>query len=420
MLKMVLVPLFAFGVPLVDGACVPAATPNADERKSAQTEIEMFRSFLYQPLCEQVAVKYQLAGDYAIIGDFDKAIALARDVAEADAGFDFPLETPFAAGPFSPFKPLADCPEFNQIAEGVHAKHPPVHLSTEAFTIPDRTLVPEGLAYNAQAHCFLMGSMNEKKIIRYTQGGNVEDFVPSGRDGLAEVLGIRMDPEDGSVWVASGLDAAHAGLFHFSPTGEFLAKYRPPDGKSDHLFNDLVVCRNGDVYLTDSTASEVYRLRAGDTKLVPIQSPRPLCYPNGIALSEDDSTVFIADAFGVLVLDRNNSSIRPIQAGAHVTLSGFDGMYTWKDCLVGVQNSLGSPRVVAVRLNVNRSQTIGLMLLEYRTELTQLPTTGAIVGDTLYYITNSQIDHYKDSKLLKPEELAPIVVAKVKLVEPSE
>jgi len=181
----------------------------------------------------------------------------------------------------------------------------------------------------------LMGSMNEKKIVRSTEYGSVDDFVPSGRDGLAEVLGIRMDPKDASVWVASGVDAQHAGLFHFSPTGQFISKYRPPAGKSDHLSNDLVVCQDGDVYLTDSTVNQVYRLPHGETALVPIESPRPLCYPNGIALSPDDNTVFIADAFGVLVLDRNSLSIRTIQPSEHVTLSGFDGMYTWRDCLVG-------------------------------------------------------------------------------------
>jgi hypothetical protein len=37
------------------------------------------------------------------------------------------------------------------------------------------------------------------------------------------------------------------------------------------------------------------------------------------------------------------------------------------------------------------------------------------VGDTFYYITNSQIDHFQNGKVLHPETLAPIVVAKVEL-----
>ena len=102
-----------------------------------------------------------------------------------------------------------------------------------------------------------------------------------------------------------------------------------------------------------------------------------------------------------------------------MTLSGFDGLYTWRDCLVGVQNSLGSPRVVVARLNSDRTEATALTVLEYRTKYSQLPTTGALVGDTFYFITNSQIDHYKNGKLLNPDELVSIVVAKVDLVEPS-
>jgi hypothetical protein len=76
---------------------------------------------------------------------------------------------------------------------------------------------------------------------------------------------------------------------------------------------------------------------------------------------------------------------------------------------------MGGPRVVVVHLDTNRTKAIELNVLEYRTELTQLPTTGAVVGDSFYYITNSQIDHYQRGKVLHAETLAPIVVAKVEL-----
>jgi hypothetical protein len=394
------------GDPLL-GACVPAATPSPAVVTTAHSEIIYFERFLREPLCEQIAVKYQLATDYASIGEVAKTIALAEEVAQADQGFDFPLD--------GAFKLLANCPDFTRIADKVNRLYPTVHQSVSAFTVDDRFLIPEGLAYDERTHSFLMGSLSEKKIIRYDENGKLTDFVPSKKYGLAQVLGIRMDPRDGSVWVASGEDAQHAALFHFSSTGQFIHRYPPPAGKSDHLFNDVVVCRNGDVYLTDSTANQVYKLSRGQTKLVPVQTSRHLFYPNGIALSADDRSVFIADAFGLLVLDRNDSSVRPVQPGHNMTLSGFDGLYTWQDQLVGVQNSLGSPRVVIVQLDAARTQATTLKVLERKTQFTQLPTTGAIAGDSFYYITNSQIDHYQNGTVLHPETLAPIVVAKVKL-----
>jgi hypothetical protein len=389
------------------GACIPSSTPAPATVAAARSEISAFEPFLREPLCEQIAVKYQLATDYASIGEADKTIELAKEVAQANQGFDFPLD--------GVFKPLANCPDFVQIADKVGSLCPAVHQSVSAFTVDDRMLIPEGLAYDEQTHSFLMGSLNEKKIVRYDANGRLTDFVPPKKYGLAQVLGIRMDPSNGSVWVASGEDAQHAALFHFSPNGQLIRKYPPPGGKSDHLFNDLVVCRDGDVYLTDSTAHQVYKLPHGQTKLVPIQTPRHLFYPNGIALSADDGSVFIADAFGLLVLDRNDSSISPVRPGQNMTLSGFDGLYTWEDHLVGVQNSMGSPRVVMVQLDRTRTEATTLNVLERRTQYTQLPTTGAIVGDTFYYITNSQIDHYQGGKVLHPETLTPIVVAKVEL-----
>jgi hypothetical protein len=389
------------------GGCTPSAMPDPVASAAARTEMKAFEPFLQEPLCEQIAVKYQLATDYATVGNADKTIELAQEVAKAEQGFDFPLD--------GAFKLLGNCPDFLRIADDVHTLYPPVHHSVAAFTFDDRMLIPEGLAYDERTQSFLMGSLNEKRIVRYTQDGLQKEFVPAGGDGLAEVLGIRMDPTDGSVWVASGEDAQRAALFHFSPTGQFLRRYAAPKTKSDHLFNDLVVCRDGDVFLTDSLAHQVYKLSRGQSKLIPIQTPRRLFYPNGIALSADDKTVFIADAFGVLVMDKHDSSVQPLQPGPKMTLSGFDGLYTWKECLVGVQNSMGSPRVVVVRLDSARTKAIELNVLEYRTEYTQLPTTGAVVGDSFYYITNSQIDHYQRGKVLHPETLAPIVVGKVEL-----
>jgi hypothetical protein len=394
------------GAPL-HGACVPSSTPAPAAIAAARSEISAFEPFLREPLCEQIAVKYQLATDYASIGETDKTIELAEEVAQADQGFDFPLD--------GVFKPLANCPDFVQIADKVNSLYPAIHQSVSAFTVDDRMLIPEGLAYDERTRCFLMGSLNEKKIVRYDENGRLTDFVPPKKYGLTQVLGIRMDPSNGSVWVASGEDAQHAALFHFSSTGQLIRRYPPPGGKSDHLFNDLVVCRDGDVYLTDSTAHQVYKLPRSQTKLVPVQTSRHLFYPNGIALSADDRSVFFADAFGLLVLDRNDSSVRPVRSGQNMTLSGFDGLYTWEDQLVGVQNSMGSPRVVMVVLDSTRTEATALKVLERRTQYTQLPTTGAIVGDTFYYITNSQIDHYQGGKVLHPETLAPIVVAKVEL-----
>ena len=51
------------------GACIPSSTPAPAAVAAARSEINAFERFLREPLCEQIAVKYQLATDYASIGE---------------------------------------------------------------------------------------------------------------------------------------------------------------------------------------------------------------------------------------------------------------------------------------------------------------------------------------------------------------
>jgi hypothetical protein len=54
-------------------------------------------------------------------------------------------------------------------------------------------------------------------------------------------------------------------------------------------------------------------------------------------------------------------------------------------------------------------------VLEYRSNFTELPTTVAIDGSDFYFMANTQVDHWKDEKIVDPEKLAPVRVAVVHL-----
>ena len=83
----VLFALFA-SAPLL-GGCIPSTTPDPAASAAAQTEMKAFEPFLREPLCEQIAVKYQLATDYAAVGNVDNTIELAQEVARAEPGLIF-------------------------------------------------------------------------------------------------------------------------------------------------------------------------------------------------------------------------------------------------------------------------------------------------------------------------------------------
>ena len=112
------------------------------------------------------------------------------------------------------------------------------------------------------------------------------------------------------------------------------------------------------------------------------------------------------------VATRASLDVRP---GPRNTLAGVDGLYWYRGSLIAVQNGIGTPRIAAHKLTADGNSVAKLTILEYRTKLTVLPTTGAIRGSDFYFISNSQIDNLNGDKILDVTRLEPVWIAAVHL-----
>src|SRR6516164_8075407 len=167
------------------------------------------------------AVLYYVSTAKQHLGETLEALKLIKECVALREGFD-PAGSPS-------FRALKDSKEFQELVAGVHRDFPAVSQSRVVFETLEKDLVPEGLAYDEKQNLFYMSSLNRRKIVKIAQDGNVSDFVPSGRDHLLPVLGIRLDPTDGSVWANSFSERGRAELLHFSPQGELLGRYALSD-----------------------------------------------------------------------------------------------------------------------------------------------------------------------------------------------
>ena len=163
---------------------------------------------------------------------------------------------------------LKDDPAFQQLEKAYERDYPPVVHSQLAFTVTDRDLIPEGLAFDPVDRLLYMGSMPTHSILRLTLDGKASTFVAPGQDGLAEVIGIRVDAKRRTLWAASLSDKETGVLAFDLATGRLLRKATLP--REGHLLNDLVVTPAGDVVVTDSDGSTLYRLPAGGSALEPL------------------------------------------------------------------------------------------------------------------------------------------------------
>jgi hypothetical protein len=114
-------------------------------------------------------------------------------------------------------------------------------------------------------------------------------------------------------------------------------------------------------------------------------------------------------------VDLANGESRDVDPGPKSTLAGIDGLYWHNGSLIGIQNGIGSPRVAAFRLSSDGLRVTHTTVLENRSKLCILPTTGAIRGSDFLFIANSQIDNLNNDKVMDVTRLEVIRIGVLRL-----
>jgi len=368
---------------------------------------------------DRAAVLYLLAALHAQLGEIHEAMTNLKECASLKEGFDPSGGPEFAA--------LKGSREYDQLVEQVRKDFPAVNQARMVYVTTEKDLVPEGLAYDPARNVFYLSSLNLRKIIKIPGNTVIKapakgaipqksgDFVPGDRYKLLPVLGIRLDPRDESVWSNSCLDEGKSELLHFDAEGTLLGRYTTPEpGK--HCFNDLVVVPSGEVFLTDTLANKLLEFQPKTQAFAEVKASRELLEPNGITLSGDNQFLYFADQLGVLRVELKTRDTVEVDAGAHSTLAGVDGLYWHKGRLIAIQNGIGTPRVASFQLSNDGAHVSKTTILEYRSNLCVLPTTGALREDDFYYIVNSGSDNLNtNDRVLDVTKLEPVRIAVIHL-----
>jgi hypothetical protein len=380
----------------------PAEPTDAQEIREQIAAVQK----LQPTLPDRGAALYFLAAAKQHLRETREALSLLKECIALQEGFDPSGEPAFLE--------LKSTKEFTTLIESVHRDFPVIAQAREAFRTTEKDLIPEGLAYDAQRNVFYLSSLNRRKIVEIGRDGKISDFVPTDRYGLLPVLGIRLDPNDGTVWADSFTENGRTELLHFDATGKLLGRFKP-DGSAKHGFNDLVIRKNGEVITTDSLANFVYRFDPAARAFKALPVHRPLFYPNGIALSEGDERLYVADSLGIVSMDLASGASHDVNPGPRSTLAGIDGLYWHNGSLIGIQNGIGSPRIVAFQLSVDGLHVTRTTILENRSNFCVLPTTGAIRGSDFFFIANSQIDNVNNDKVMDVTRLEVIRIGVLRL-----
>lgn len=124
----------------------------------------------------------------------------------------------------------------------------------------------------------------------------------------------------------------------------------------------------------------------------------------------DQASHFVADMLGVIRVDLRTNESADVDPGAHNTLSGVDGLYWHNGELLGVQYGTGEYRILLWKLTPDGRKVIANETLEYRTDLVNDPTTGAILDGKFYFISNAGIHNLEHDKVVDSAKLEPVTI----------
>jgi sugar lactone lactonase YvrE len=354
---------------------------------------------------DKCTVMYALARTWAAGGEYGEAMGVLEKVAGLKVGLDPSNDQIFAK--------LRASSEFQTLLRKIRDDTPPVSHSRVAFTLDEADLFPEGIAYDARQKRFFLGSVFRGRVVACAFAGACRTFVKEGQDGLGSVLGLRVDPSNGTLWATSNREN-ESGLFHYGDSGRLIHKYIVSEGS--HLFNDLVVDRGGNVCVTDTRAGTVYQVSHATDRLEVFNPALTVDAANGIAIVEQGRERLYVAGFpdGITVVDVASRSFRALPHPANLCLGTIDGLYYSGGNLFAIQNGIMAHRVVRYRLTHDLDAIDDFEILERRNPLFDGgPTTAAIAEGALYFMANNQLDALDGGKVRADVRLNPIKVLRI-------
>jgi sugar lactone lactonase YvrE len=338
---------------------------------------------------------YNMACGESLTGNGTEAIRLLSQLADRKLDLGAENDDDLAA--------VRKTPEWTVFQTKMADLRKPFVHSEVAFKLPEPALVATGIAVDSRSGDTYIGSVRTRKIVRRTKSGEVSDFVRESQDGFLSAGSLGIDPPRQILYASSSAvpfmrgyrkeDEGKSGVFSYDlKSGKLLRKvFLVPDGKP-HFLNAMVIARDGNVYVSDSLASGIYRLRPGAQELEVFVPKEVFKASQGLAFSDDEKTMFVVDySDGLWALDMASKERRHIDGPPDVWLAGLDGLSRAGNGYITVQIGVRPERVLRLNLDAKGQKIGSVDILEMSHPEYDGPIQGVIDGQSFFYVANSQL-----------------------------
>jgi sugar lactone lactonase YvrE len=288
--------------------------------------------------------------------------------------------------------------------------------------LSDPRLFPEGMAFDDRTGRVYAGSAATQRIVWTDRSGTLGELVPSRAGGLGFPAGMKVDAARKQLCVASAasfgpgkdVPGAMTGILCFAlADGRHLRTLPLPVGRTGFL-NDLAIDPStGTIYTTNTSTGAVMKATARDTELRELLPDEAVPGANGITLDSSGRVLFVAGDEGITRVDLLTGKAARLERAGQIVDGSIDGLYFSKGALVGIQNGVHPGRVLRFPLDARLRRIERMEVLEAYAPWIESPTTGAVDGDSLLYLSNTQLRRWYGAPA--PGEPMPVQVRRVPL-----
>ena len=276
-----------------------------------------------------------------------------------------------------------------------------------AFTLNELPALAEGMTYDPKGEHFYFGDDISKHLLRYTKDGKPAGYIDGRAYGMTGVAGMRVTTTPHELWVCGAVDTGINRIrciFQLDLTnGSLIAKY-PDTSRKASFFNDIAVTANGEVICTDTYSKSLYK--ADRKNKVAVLYMRSDSLSDGNGITADGNVLYISTRRGFTKLNTTDRSLSIVNFQNRYT-AGNDGLYFYKNSLIGIQNVFYPMTVARYFMDAGGNKVSHARIMASEDPSFWIPTTGAVVDDYFYFMTNNNLrDKYRKEK---------IVVGKIRL-----
>lgn len=296
-----------------------------------------------------------------------------------------------------------------------------IYAQEIAFSINEKDLIPEGIAYDSLKNEIYLSSIYKNKIVKISAKKPKIDFIKTNQNGFGGGLGLHIDSRNRLLYACWGDIVAgkyRTGIFVYHlDTQKLVKSFALPNDTLPHFFNDLTIHTNGTAYITNTFDHSIWEWKKAEKEPIKCTFTGEIKYPNGICLADDRQLLLVASANSLLAIHLDSKQIKELQVPeSEFSTKSLDGITFYKNSIIAVQNSAKDKtkhKILRYFLDATTSKIEKTQVIDANNLFFDIPTTLVLASNQLYVLANSQMENLDENKSIKHKsKLKKIIILK--------